>query len=205
MGISVKRCKQPQATNKPVLVSRLTAFGYNKSNKLNANNKMSDFDSKLYAFFNKLDDRMQNHFPNMLAETAVESFKENFKTKSFDGAPWKAYGNPKREPKRGSLMMRTNALFGSIKPSHVSASLVTISAGGSRVPYAKIHNEGGRVSGTRNIGSYTNRNFMGKGKAVQIRAHTRKVDFTMPKRQYMGKSLTLLETVKNRFKTLLKD
>lgn len=166
---------------------------------------MSDFDSKLNAFFNKLDDRMQNHFPNMLAETAVESFKENFKTKSFDGVSWKPYGNPKREPKRGSLMQRSNNLFSSIKPSHVSASLVTISAGSSRVPYARIHNEGLRVSGVRNIGTYTNRNFMGKGKAVQIRAHTRKVDYTMPKRQFMGKSLSLLNTVKIRFKTLLKD
>jgi phage gpG-like protein len=163
---------------------------------------MSDFDNKLNAYFAKLDDKLQKHFPNMLAETATELFKENFKNKSFFGEPWQPYKNKAREPSRGSLMMRTNALFGSVRPSTVTAMLVIISAGNSRVPYARIHNEGGRIAGNRNIRAYTNRNFMGKGKAVNIRAHTRKVDYTMPKRQFMGKHITLLNTIKTRFKTL---
>jgi phage gpG-like protein len=99
-------------------------------------------------------------------------------------------------------MMRTNALFNSVRPGIISPNLVTINAGNSRVPYARIHNEGGRVSGQRNIRAYTNRNFMGKGKAVAIRAHSRRVDYTMPKRQFMGKHPQLLTLIKNRFKTL---
>lgn len=166
---------------------------------------MSDFDSKLNAFFNKLDDRLQNHFPNMLAETATEAFKDNFKTKSFFGEAWPTYGNPDKEPKRGSLMMRSNNLFASVRPSVVNSSLVRISAGSSKVSYARIHNEGGRIRGVRYVRPYHNNNFMGKGQRVQIQSHTRKVDYTMPKRQFMGKHPELLKLIKQRFKTLLKS
>lgn len=164
----------------------------------NANN----FDRDLNAFFSKLDIGLKQYFPNMLAETATEEFKGSFKHKAWDGVPWPAYKNKAREPRRGSLMQRTNALAGSIKPSMVTPHRVVISAGNSRVRYARVHNEGERISGTRRIGQYTNRNFMGRGKAVNIRAHSRTVNYTMPQRRYMGKSKPLLDKIKSRFKTL---
>lgn len=161
---------------------------------------MNNFDSQLNTFFNRIDTHIKQHFPNIVAETAVEHFKEAFKTKSWNGVPWAAYKNKAREPRRGSLMMRNNQLFGSIRPSAVTPVKVVISAGNNRVPYARIHNEGGQISGTRQIRPYNNRNFMGKGKSVSIKAHTRRVNYNMPKRQFMGKSQPLLNEIKTRFK-----
>ena len=166
---------------------------------------MNDFDSKLNQFFGKFDEAVKVYFPNMLAETAVEHFKNALIKKSWDGQPYPAYGDKAREPRRGTLMMRTNALFNTIKPKTVSSSTVIISAGNSRVRYARIHNEGLRVTGTFQVRAFTNRNFMGKGKPVDIRSHKRKVDYTMPKRQFMGKSRLLFAEVKTRFKNTFKD
>lgn len=166
---------------------------------------MNDFDSKLNQFFGKFDEAVKVYFPNMLAETAVEHFQNALINKSWDGQPYPAYKNKSREPSRGSLMMRTLALFRTIKPKTVISSRVVISAGSSRVPYARIHNEGLKVNGTFHVKSFTNRNFMGKGKPQDIRSHQRKVNYTMPKRQFMGKSRLLLSEVKTRFKNNFKD
>lgn len=166
---------------------------------------MNDFDSKLTAFFDKFNTAVKQHFPNMLAETATEHFKNALRTKSWDGKPYPAYKHPNREPRRGSLMMRSNQLFMSIKPKTVTSGRVVISAGNSRVPYARIHNEGLRVSGTFRVRAHTNRNFMGKGKQVNIKSHSRAVNFTMPKRQFMGKSVLLATEIKTRFLNTFRD
>ncbi|QNK63959.1 phage virion morphogenesis protein [Pedobacter sp. PAMC26386] len=158
---------------------------------------MKDFDSKLNTFFNELNGKLKS-FPNIVAETATEHFKERFIKKDWDGTPWPAYGNPKREPKRGSLMMRSQNLMMSVRPSVVSAQLVRINAGSMKVPYARIHNEGGRIRGVRYVRAHHNGNFMGKGKRVQIQEFSRKVDYVMPKRQFMGKSKQLLSLIKTR-------
>lgn len=159
----------------------------------------SNFDSDLNNFFGSIDQRLTVYVPDMIAETAVEVFKDSFVTKSWDGEQWPEYGNKEREPKRGSLMRRTNNLVNSIHPSLVSPTLVRINAGNYKVPYARAHNEGMQMSGTRNIRSYYNNNFMGKGKRISIRAHTRSVNYITPRRQFMGKSELLLTTIKTRF------
>lgn len=165
---------------------------------------MQDFNKKLEAFFSKVDNRVKHHVPNIIGETAVEYFKNSFITKSWDGVPWQPYQNKAREPKRGSLMMRSLALMNTVRAEY-SPGRVKVIAGNSRVRYAQIHNEGGRVSGTRRVNPYVNRNFMGKGKVVRIRQHTRTVNYLMPKRQFMGKSPILLAQIKNRFTTTFKD
>ncbi|TZF81808.1 hypothetical protein FW774_17275 [Pedobacter sp. BS3] len=166
---------------------------------------MNDFDSKLNSFFNNLNDKLQQQFPNILAETATEYFKERFIYKDWDGVPWQPYGNPKREPKRGSLLNRSpGGLMSTIRPSVISPTLVRINAGSAKVPYARVHNEGLRVRAVQYVRPHHNNNFMGKGQRVQIQGHSRRIDFTMPRRQFMGKSHPLLNAVKNRFKTLIK-
>jgi len=167
---------------------------------------MKEFDQQLNNLIGQLEKKI-DAVPNLVAETAVEFFKERFRTKEWDGVPWKPYGNPAREPKRGSLLNRNaGGLVSTIKPSIVTSQLVRISAGGRGVNYARVHNEGLRVRAIQNVRGYHNINFMGKGKRVQIQPHNRKIDFTMPKRQFMGKSEPLLKAIgtrfKNNFKTL---
>lgn len=166
---------------------------------------MNDFDSQLNAFFDSLD-RKIDYIPQIIAETSVEYFKDSFRTKSWDGEPWKPYKNKKREPKRGSLMQRSpGGLASTVRPSIVSAPLVRISAGNSRINYARVHNEGLRVRAVQYVRPHHNNNFMGKGKRVQIQGHSKRIDFLMPRRQFMGKSGGLLNAIKTRINNHLKS
>lgn len=156
----------------------------------------SKYDMKIDLWFDRFDQRFQL-VPPVVSETAVEFFKERFIQKNWEGTPWTPYKNKKREPRRGSLMMRSNNLFSSIRPSQVTADKVVISAGSSKVPYARVHNEGLRVRGVQYVRPYTHPNLLGKGRR-QVQGHARKVDFTMPQRQYMGNSAMLNDRIKAR-------
>jgi len=174
---------------------------------------MSNDLNKINLWFDKFDQAF-SAFPDIIAETAVEHFKEGFISKSWEGVPWAPYKNKKREPKKGSLMMRTNNLFSSIRPSEVNPSLVTISAGSPKVPYARIHNEGGVINKAARSETFVrNRYTKGKkakafggmglykggtkaGKGLTFKAHS----ITMPQRQFMGVSASLNLRIMNRLK-----
>jgi phage gpG-like protein len=159
---------------------------------------MSENLNKIELWFDKFDEQF-SATPGIVSETAVEYFKERFIQKNWNGVPWAPYKNKKREPSKGSLMMRTNNLFSSIRPSLVSPEKVVISAGSPKVPYARIHNQGGRVRGIQYVRPYTHPNLLGKGRR-QVRGHARKMDYMMPKRQFMGYSGTLNERILERLK-----
>jgi phage gpG-like protein len=155
---------------------------------------MSNALNRINVWFDRFDERF-SEAPNIIGEGASEFFRENFATQSWNGVPW-----PKRKDKlTHPLLRKNNLLFASIKPSFTSPERVVVSAGSPKVPYARIHNEGGRVMGIRNVRPYTNSKFMGKG-PVQIKAHTRRVDFMMPRRQFMGHSPILNEQIMQRLK-----
>lgn len=151
------------------------------------------YDQQINLWFQQFDEQFNTIVPNVVAETAVEFFKSKFKSQEWEGVPWQAlspkYAANKTQGK-GRILFKTSKLMNSINPSFVSAERVSISAGNRFVPYARVHNEGLRVRGVRYVKPFTNTNFMGKGKRVQIGSHARKVDFKMPKRQYMGPSAT---------------
>jgi hypothetical protein len=161
----------------------------------------SKFDSKINDFFGGFKTAIKDKFPSLLADAATEFYKERFNTKEWNNVPWVPAKNP---PARGSLMQRSTNLQSSVRPSTVSPTKVIISAGSSQVPYARVHNEGLRIKGIQNVRAYTNKNLFGKGKQIQIKAHTRSVDFQMPKRQFMGKSEPLFISIKQRFKAEFK-
>lgn len=163
---------------------------------------------KLEQWFARFEHRMDTRVPHVISSTAIEYYKERFTAKNWDGKAWPQYGARRklagksvREPRRGSLMMRSNNLFASIRESVNTPQRVRISAGSGKVPYARIHNEGSYM--TQRVGTYTNNNFMGKGKPVSIKAHSRSMN--MPKRQYMGHSAVLNQRIINRLKIMFKE
>lgn len=148
----------------------------------------------LNSWFAQFEHRFETTVPNIVAETATEYFKDRFRTQEWDGKPWQALSPAyaaKKARGRNRILTRTGALLNSIRPSEVNQNRVVISAGNVKVPYARAHNEGLRITGVRNVKSYTNRNFMGKGKPVKIKAHKRQVNYQMPRRQFMGHSVHL--------------
>lgn len=157
----------------------------------------------LEAWFANFEHRISTEVPSLLAETATEYFKESFAKKSFDGLAWQ---DTKKPVKRGSLMVRTGQLMGSIRPSLVSADRVTISAGSSKVPYAQVHNEGGIITRKPRSETFQRKRFQSgkqkgrfKGGTISGQGFTfKESSFTMPKRQFMGHSAELNNIITKR-------
>lgn len=157
-------------------------------------------------FFDKLSNEfLERSLPNIVAEKATAFFKERFTTKEWDGQAWP---QTKKAVSRGSLMVRSGALVNSIKPKSVTSEKVVISAGSDKVPYARIHNEGGIIAhpgGTpyfldkKNDGKAV---FVSKKKATEWATKngtylpiTKPHNIPMPMRRFMGISQGLKDTI----------
>lgn len=170
---------------------------------------------KLTAWFERFQQKMDSQVPKIVAETAVEVFKESFTSKSFNGLAWPAL-SANYKPTKGSLMVRSSNLLNSIRPSEVTPGRVVISAGSALVPYARVHNEGLHVEATANVKAFTRKRFTRNEVSApgarkpkysitqtgesQVSAHTRQMDYTMPRRQYMGHSAELNKRIIQRLK-----
>jgi len=178
---------------------------------------MKKFDQQLQAIFDKIE-RKIDFVPQLIAETAVEHFQNALIKKEWNGKAYQPYKNKKQEPSRGSLMMRTGNLFRTIRPTLVTPDRVVISAGSSRIPYARVHNEGETVHRQARTTIVTHKKFTRgkfKGKTLFARNNEKAsfsqkasigaYSYTMPQRQFMGKSPALLRDIKNRFKTNFKN
>ncbi len=123
---------------------------------------------------------------NILSDMRVElseEFDRNFERKAFFSKKWKQRANPNA---KGALLLVTGTMRRSIR-SEVRNNGVRFS---SAVPYAAIHNEGGK--GTKSVRTHTRKSR--KGKTYQVRAHTRK--FQMPQRQFVGDGKRTQEIIK---------
>lgn len=176
-------------------------------------------------FFKRLDsDFARRAVPRIIAERATEFYKERFTLKvDVDGRPWPDTSKP---VKRGSLMVRSGALMASVKPSVITEERVRISAGSTKVPYAKAHNEGETITipvtpqmrkfawamyykeGAKGVktsksgAKYQSIEVGGKANPWKGLALTKKqaLTVTLPKRQFMGHSNLLNSRLMESFK-----
>lgn len=156
-------------------------------------------------------ERVRLNGTRIIAETATEYYKQRFTTKEWEGKPWKEAQNP---PSRGSLMVRSGALVSTIRPARVTPTEATIRAGSPRVPYARIHNEGGSIvqkptpkqrrfmwakaysAGEGNSGNGT----LGiNGRMAVAKVWT----ITIPQRKFIGKSIALNRKIIERLHALV--
>lgn len=168
----------------------------------------------------QLPENIKKHAPNIIAETATEYFKERFAVKAWEGVGWDQAKNP---PDHGTLMVRSGALVSTIRPSQVTDNIVVISAGSARVPYPRIHNEGGTIT---QIPTPKQRKFFwameyknkSETKTAQVEdssdtnkklgqwgamAIAKQLTINIPKRQFMGHSPELNKRILERLKPLL--
>ena len=136
------------------------------------------------TYLTSLPDEIMDVAPDIVAEAAVEYYKDAFRKKAFDGEMWVA-GKPK---KRGSLLVDTGNLMNSIQAAEVNRDKVVIQAGNEMVRYAKVHNEGftGEVTVIKG----------GKHKKVVKGGDIFTRHMNIPKRQFMGESRELAEIIK---------
>lgn len=110
---------------------------------------------------------------DLAAATGMSYFKGAFRKKAFDGKAWpKAKADEGGKRRRGSLMVQSAALMNSVRAAEVTPECVVWAAGNDKVPYAQVHNEGGRA---------------GRG-----------AGFDMPQRQFMGEAEELEKQITKR-------
>jgi phage gpG-like protein len=126
--------------------------------------------------------------PRIIGVEAVNHFKENFQKEGFD------------QPKTWQEVKRRQGVQ---RPNHAEDSLPILTGSGnlgrsiqyevgqnqvtifSDVEYAEIHNEGGVIKTTANVGAHTRTR---NGKTFTVRAHNRVMNTTIPQRQFIGES-----------------
>jgi phage gpG-like protein len=150
-------------------------------------------------------------WPRMVGRLALAVFDENFDNGGFTDKVfirWKPrkgdtdnrgrrLGDGGRQQGR-AILIKTGALRRSIRIGWALPHGVNIVAGNQDVPYAGIHNEGGRITGTVSVKSFERKSKTG---LQMVKAHTRTQNTTMPRRQFIGNSAKLMDRVSRRFFT----
>lgn len=151
---------------------------------------------------------------------AVNFSKQRFRDKNWVNRGRESWEQRKRKERKGSLMVKSGRLKRSVRKISQGSYYVLI---GTDVPYAQIHNEGGTINETvkvkahkrvRNIYALRKRRKAGQSKYTTkkigsnvstVKAHTRQMKLTMPRRQFLGESQTLLKALERyMYKQLMK-
>jgi phage gpG-like protein len=147
---------------------------------------------------------LNRRFPKAVGVMAVEFYKQSFTRGGFieNGAveKWKERKSKDKNKKRRAILVQSGRLKRSIRMIRYGYGFVVV---GSDVPYAKIHNEGGTINTTARVKQFSRRKYSAvysvrsrkrlKNKRTlsgysTVRAHSRKINTRMPKRQFMGYS-----------------
>ena len=122
--------------------------------------------------------------PLLAGNEAVNFTLDNFKMQGFLGAtfqPWTTRkGGWKRDKRKGrALLIDTGRLRRSIRITRITADSVAI---GSNVKYAQAHNQGASIGVIQSVKSFSRSN------GSSVKAHTRRVNIKIPRRQFIGNS-----------------
>lgn len=141
--------------------------------------------------FEKHAKAIQEAMPDIIAELTVEArnfFDESWTNQGFTDKgleKWK-----KSKDKYGNDKEVTLVEKGDLRRSLRTETTESEGTVFTEVPYAKVHNEGDTIKGTQQISPFKRKR---NGKTHDVKAHTRNVNRTMPKRQLMGESHELNE------------
>lgn len=152
--------------------------------------------------------------PNEIAAVAVKFSKDRFRDQAWldsNKEPWKARKQRRQGGKRKSqtLLVNSGRLKRSIRKIKADQNDIKI---GTDVPYAEIQNNGGKITASANVKSYTkkahsrkahSRSRKGNVEAVpaqnvsshRVKAHRRKMNTTIPQRQFIGNSAKLASDI----------
>ena len=142
--------------------------------------------------------RAMQALPDIVAEEAVEYSRRRFTEKTFDGKPWRPV-SPNYHPRRGTLLVRSGALLNSVRVASITPQKVVITAGNSKVAYARAHNEG--FSGSVVVKPHQRR--LKGGKIARVRSYQRRM--SVPRRQFLGRCAELEDILKRETENLFKN
>ncbi|MDO5654746.1 MAG: phage virion morphogenesis protein [Flavobacteriaceae bacterium] len=128
--------------------------------------------------------------PPILGEEVV-----NFAQNSFDQEAWSGHSqevwpkrkNPtkwgKKDDTSRNLLVKSGALRRSIRVSRTEGPRFWVSAGGTGINYARVHNEGFRGPVKQHVKPFTR---TVKGKKQKVKAHDRTIHQNIPQRRFIG-------------------
>lgn len=122
---------------------------------------------------------LMRKLPSLLGNTAVNFYKDSWNREGYIDkrfSRWKPRQRTEGKPRR--TLVKTGRLRRSIRYRTLSNTITIY----SDVPYAQVHNEGGKVIARQRVRQHTRRTRRG---STTVRAHHRNVNFTMPQRQFM--------------------
>jgi len=148
-------------------------------------------------------------WPRLLGRLALAVFDENFANGGFTDKifiRWKPRKNDTANRGRRlgdggqqqgrAILVKSGRLRRSLRIAYALPSQLRLVAGNQDVPYAGIHNDGGKLTGTVQVRSFE-RSIKGKQQTVQ--AHSRSLNITMPRRRFIGSSQKLMDRADRKF------
>ena len=154
------------------------------------------------AFWDKMHKLASPVFKRKLVDeagiTALRFSKQRFRQKNWVDKGMPENWEKRKRKARGSILVRSGRLKRSIRVISKGRFYVQI---GTDVPYAKIHNEGGRISKTVKVRSHTRKRSGRDGSgSIKVRSHQRKMNTTIPQRQFIGSSKALADKIEKKLK-----
>ena len=145
--------------------------------------------------------------PTIIGKTAADFFAENFQKEGFVDNGLQKWEEVRRrtdpnvtgaDATRPILTGRTGNLGRSIDYDPHPKQVTVF----SDVVYAEVHNKGLTISTVAGVKEHTRRQ---KGKTVTVKAHSRKINLTFKKRQFMGHSAELDKLIISEIERKLKS
>jgi phage gpG-like protein len=119
----------------------------------------------------------------------LQWFEDSFQNGGFTDSSFVAWDARKNDKDAGrAILVQTTYLSKSLEIMQQSVNAMTF---GTTVPYAALHNEGGRLRAVQYVRAHTRTN--SKGKRMQVQGHSRKMDIKYPKRQFIGHSEKMMQ------------
>lgn len=141
---------------------------------------------------------MRSKLPAEVSGIAVIEFKGHFRAQGYYGSggalvPWKKRAKEER-PAR-ALLIKSGRLRRGLRAAPTGDTARVI----NDVPYAAIHNEGGKINTTATVRAHNRKN------GQKVKAHKRKVNLNIPARPYMLDTPRLMKQIDKHLETRIES
>jgi phage gpG-like protein len=134
----------------------------------------------------------RSQIPRRIAMSTENFFKRNFQVQGFVDQPFKKWPERKNPKDKGrAILVKSGKLRRAIKPLKITEKVVVVGVG-EHIPYAALHNSGGKIKVTPKMRRFFWAKYMEtQDEYYKSLALTKKQYLTMPKRQFIGESKAL--------------
>jgi len=146
---------------------------------------------------------------------ALRFSKERFRQKNWVDKNMPTAWDKRKKKARGSILVQSGRLKRSIRITAKGRYFVEI---GTDVTYAKIHNEGGKITQTVSVKAHKRTKSIAKSSNIRsrkasrqrvkagtttVREHSRKMNLSIPQRQFLGESSALARKIEKQMKKIV--